>query len=162
MTSVLASKLHMPAAFRAARPKVQSRQAFTVQAGALWQLAPDRKWYQKNSKDAPKLQELDLTEDIGTKEVCTVGTEGTNADKTLASLGEGVHVEFHAESADPKSSSPTDGPSVLYVKDVASSVKITVDGKPLGKGKVKLPVGSCLVFGDQAAFQVMRDEKVHA
>lgn len=65
------------AAFRV-RPSTRlGRGILRVQANVTWQLVPDKKFTISNPEAAKKLKPIDITGEIGEKEVATVGTDSS-------------------------------------------------------------------------------------
>ncbi|KAK9844016.1 hypothetical protein WJX81_001969 [Elliptochloris bilobata] len=147
------------AAFRT-RPSTRfGRSILRVEANVTWQLVPDKKFALSNPDAAKKLQPIDLTTEIGEKEVATVGTE--KVDEMLRSVDAGIRVAFECKD---ESGSPLAGEaSSLSLKNLGSEVAVKVDGKDLEKdSQVSVGPGSKIAFGDEAVFQVERNAFAHA
>lgn len=147
-----------------ARPAtvVRARRPLLVQNHSLWSLQPEPKWCYKNPDAAKKLCLVDLTEAIGKKRMCSVGTYEDHlgdSDEIIKLEHGGIHVVFEAEGT----AVPLDSPSKLFVTDVDSTIAVMVDGQKLERGKrTQLKPGAVLTCGDDVCFQVLRNVFAHA
>lgn len=140
----------------------RGRSRLVVHNRSLWSLQPDPRWSYSNPDAAKKLTSVDLTDAIGKKRMCSMGTYDDHlgdCDEVINIQHGGVHVVFEAEGA----SNPLDSPSILYVTDVDSHCAVSVDGTKIEQGRrVQLKPGAVIQCGEDVCFQVLRNVFAHA
>lgn len=156
-TSLLRAKAISP---RLARSPVR------ISCHTYWSLTPKRaekaQFFQVPSSS------IDLTDIIGKKRVCSIGSQDyanpsgcETIDLTVIDHG-GIHVLFESESAGHKAA--LDSPCQLWITDVDSENDIFLNGKLLEKGqRFEVHPGTVVQLGkEDAMYVVQRNVVAHA